>query len=283
VEAALSNRVALVTGGGRGIGRAIAERLARDGARVAVMSRTADELESTVRLIDDAGGSAMAVRADVCDYDAVKRACADVTMAFGPIEILINNAGAGGAIGPLWELDPDEWWQTLVVNLRGAVNCAHVALPSMVRDGRGRIINIASNAGAHRWPFLSAYAVAKAGLIKLTENLASETRAHGVSVFAVHPGTVNVGPTKALLEADVSADPIAAKVKAWFQSQIEQGSDVTPAEAAELVAALASGYADQLSGRYISIEDSLPELVAGADEIKDRDLHVLKLNRPTAG
>lgn len=243
------------------------------------MSRTADELQSTVALIENAGGSSMAVQADVCDHDAVKRACANVTAAFGPIEILINNAGAGGPIGALWELDPGEWWQTLSVNLRGAFNCTHVVLPSMVQHGRGRIINVASHAGAHRWPFLSPYAVAKAGLIKLTENLASETRAHGVSVFAMHPGTVNVGPTRALLESDLPVDSVAAKVKAWFQVQIDQGSDVTPAEAAELVAVLASGYADQLSGRYISIEDSISDLVAHADEIRSRELHVLKLDR----
>jgi NAD(P)-dependent dehydrogenase (short-subunit alcohol dehydrogenase family) len=181
--------------------------------------------------------------------------------------------------GELWELDAADWWRTVEINLGGTFNCSHAVLPSMIERGTGRIVNVASNAGARRWPFVSPYAVAKAAVIKLTENVAAETRGHGVSVFAIHPGTVNVGPTQALLAADVPDGSAGAKVKAWFQERIDTGQAVPPETAAELVTVLASGRADALSGRYISVEDDVEELIARVEEVRRRDLHVLKVER----
>jgi NAD(P)-dependent dehydrogenase (short-subunit alcohol dehydrogenase family) len=272
-------RVVLVTGGGRGIGRAVALVFAAQRERVAVMARTETELAATLRAIESAGGEGLAVKADVTDYQAVVRAHAEVASALGPVEVLVNNAGAGGPIGALWELDAGDWWQTVEVNLGGTFNCTRAVLPSMIERGTGRIVNIASHAGAHRWPFVSPYAVAKGAVIKLTENLAAETRGHGVSVFAIHPGTVNVGPTQALLAADVPEGSPAARVQAWFQERIDAGHAVPPETAAELVAILASGRADALSGRYVSVDDDLERLIARAEDVRRRDLHVLKVER----
>jgi NAD(P)-dependent dehydrogenase (short-subunit alcohol dehydrogenase family) len=276
---AAGGRVVLITGGGRGIGRAVALAFAAQRERVAVLARTETELAATLRAIGSAGGEGLAVKADVTDYRAVVRAHAEVASALGPVEVLVNNAGAGGPIGALWELDAGQWWQTVEVNLGGTFNCTRAVLPSMIERGTGRIVNIASHAGAHRWPFVSPYAVAKGAVIKLTENLAAETRGRGVSVFAIHPGTVNVGPTQSLLAADVPDGSPAAKVKAWFRERIDAGHAVPPETAAKLVAVLASGRADALSGRYVSVEDDLEQLIASAEDICRRDLHVLKVQR----
>ena len=121
------------------------------------------------------------------------RRCADLRHQLGPIDLLVNNAGILGPVGPLWELDVDEWWTTMDVNLRGLVLATQLVLPDMVAAGRGRIINITSQAGVHRWPLASAYSVSKAAVVKLTENLALETRRHGIGVFSVHPGLLPIG------------------------------------------------------------------------------------------
>lgn len=276
---AAAGQVVLVTGGGRDIGRAIAVQFAAQGARVAIAARSSEELEQTLQAIRGLGASGLALRVDVSDYAAVADAHREVSEQLGAVDVLVNNAGVGGAIAALWEQDPGDWWRTVEINLGGTFNCTRAVLPAMIARGRGRIINVSSNADAHRWPYVSAYAVSKAAVIKLTENLAAETRQHGISVFAIHPGTVNVGPTQALLSAQVPAGSLSAKVKLWFQEQIERGEDVAPEVAAELVTQLACGAADALSGRYISVADDLQELIASAEDIRRGEHHVLKLTR----
>jgi NAD(P)-dependent dehydrogenase (short-subunit alcohol dehydrogenase family) len=271
--------VALVTGGGRGIGRALAVALATEGASVAVVSRTRSELEHTVQAIVGAGGDAVAVVADVTRPKEVV-AAVEEAQKLGPIDLLVNNAGASGPIGPLWETDPSLWWRAVEINLRGVVNCAHAVLPGMVERERGRIINVASDAGVYRWPLVSHYAVAKAAVIKLTENLAAEARRHRVSVFAIHPGLVRVGLTAMSLNAAQADDgsPEAA-VHGWVRRQVEEGRDVPVERAVELMLRLAAGDADRLSGRYISVHDDLDDLLARADAIRRHDSHVLRLRR----
>jgi NAD(P)-dependent dehydrogenase (short-subunit alcohol dehydrogenase family) len=276
---ALADQVVLVTGGGRGIGRVIALRFADAGARVAIIGRTESALAETVEVIRARGARGLMRTADVSDYDAVAAAVAAVEEEFAPIDVLVNNAGVAAPIAPLWETDPSEWWRVVSINLQGTFNCSRAVLPSMVSRSVGRIINIASHAGVHRWPFLSSYAVAKAAVVKLTENLALETRSHGVSVFVIHPGTVEIGLTEKAFEAPAPPEgSLEAKVRAWFQAQVDAGTLVSPEAAAELVAVLASGRADALSGRYISMEDDIDELIDHAEEIRRADSHVLKLS-----
>jgi len=124
----LRGQVAVVTGGGRGLGRAFAQALAAAGAAVAVLARSADELAETVAAVERAGGRAREFRADVTDAAVVRTAIAAVEQALGPVDLLVNNAGVAGPFGPFWETDPDTWWRAVDVNLRGQILCAHAVL-----------------------------------------------------------------------------------------------------------------------------------------------------------
>ena len=173
--------------------------LAARGTRMALLARSAEGLAETLGLVREAGGEAATFTVDVTDDHSVAAAVRDAEESLGPVEVLVNNAGLGGPVGEMWEVDPGEWWDTVDVNLRGTYTCSRAVLPGMVRRQRGRIINVVSKAGAHRWPYFTAYAVSKAAVIKLTESLAAETRAAGVAVLAAHPGLVRAGLTDAAL------------------------------------------------------------------------------------
>jgi NAD(P)-dependent dehydrogenase (short-subunit alcohol dehydrogenase family) len=183
----LEGMVALVSGGGRGLGRLLSARLADAGAAVALIARSPGELAAAVGEINRAGGVAAAVSADVTDQRATAAAVAELRERLGAVDILINNAGISGPAGSAWQARPAEWWQAIEVNLGGAFVLTQLALAHMIPAGRGRIINITSYAGVYRWPLMSAYAASKAALVKLTETLAEETRTHGVSCSAWTP------------------------------------------------------------------------------------------------
>jgi NAD(P)-dependent dehydrogenase (short-subunit alcohol dehydrogenase family) len=260
----LAGQVAVVTGGGRGIGREIAQALARAGAKVAVTARSRVQLDETVSLIEGLGLQSAAFVMDVTDLEQVKAGVTTIIEHFGPIDLLVNNAGVGGEGMLPWEVDVDAWWHTIEVNVRGVFLCSHAVLPGMIERQRGRIVNIGSNAGLRPTPMASAYAVSKTALLRLTDSLAVAVREHGVSVFAVSPGLVLTDMTR-----DV---PIFKDLPA---------SEWTPIErVGELCVFLASGQADRLTGRYIhTSEDDVHDMVQRADEIVNDDLHTLRLRR----
>ena len=269
-EIRLDGQVALVTGGGRGIGRTIALALSAAGAAVALCVRTGSQLSETAGLIERQGGRVLALPTDMADRPAVEALVAAVERALGRIDVLVNNAAILGVVGPFAETDPDAWWQAQVINLRGPVYCSRAVLPGMIRRGRGRIINVSSGAGFQARPLLSAYAVSKAALFRLSENLAVETREHGVHVFAIDPGLVHTDGVEGALHCGVPA------IEQRFQQRLDAGQDIPPERAAHLVVFLASGQGDSLSGRFLRPEDEEEALVRRADEIKEHDLLVLR-------
>jgi 3-oxoacyl-[acyl-carrier protein] reductase len=187
----LTGQVALITGGGRGIGAETATLLARQGATVVLVARTQAQLEATATQIRDAGGKAFWFVADVADEGALREAVQGALSINGSIDILVNNAGFIRAFGPIATSDPAEWWHTLEGNLKGMYLTTRLVLPSMLEQGRGQIVNVLSVAGARAFAGLSAYSCAKAAGLMFTRVLAKEVRKQGIRVMAILPGAVD--------------------------------------------------------------------------------------------
>jgi NAD(P)-dependent dehydrogenase (short-subunit alcohol dehydrogenase family) len=258
--------VALITGGGRGLGRAFAIALAESRYKVAVTARTEAEITATAEAIKSKGGQAIAVPGDVADRQAVERAVATTEAELGPIDLLINNAGVlnGGLIGTI---DPDEWWRDIEINLRGPFLFVNAVLPGMLARGRGRIINVASGAGLAAIETGASYCVSKAALIRLSEIIALETTKHGLATFAIHPGTVRTPMNLRFMESEEMRRR-SPMVAGWFDQLFADGEDTPIERPIQLVLTLASGKFDALSGCFLSVDDDLDALLAHADEIQ---------------
>jgi 3-oxoacyl-[acyl-carrier protein] reductase len=208
--ATLEGRTAIVTGGGRGIGAAVARALTARGTRVTVFARTAAEIDRLVA----SGGAALAVAGDVRREDHVERLVRLHEEAFGPCDVLVNNAGILER-GLVEELPPDAWRQVIDVNLTGAFLCARAVVPSMKSRRRGRIVNVASISGTIGTERASAYNASKWGVIGLTKCLAEELRPHGIQCIAVSPGSVDTDLLKKTpFRPEMTPDDVA-RVVAW--------------------------------------------------------------------
>ncbi len=262
-ERPLEGQIALVTGASRGIGRAIALHLAAAGAAVALVARSKDRLAEVAREIRAQGGVAGAFCAEVTARAEVEAAVAAATEQLGPISILVNNAGRAKPYGPIGVVDPDAWWETQAIHVRGALLFMHAVIPSMQARSAGRIINVASRGGVEIAPMLSAYCVAKAAQIRLTEHVDAEGRAHGIRAFAIQPGTIITD-----MAHDSIADPEAQKWTPFLVDHLKAILDEDPAaglrRVGEFVVALASGRHDILSGRYLDIAWDLDALAREA-------------------
>ena len=201
--------VALVTGAGRGIGRAVALELGRAGARVALLSRTPSDVERAASEIREGGGDALALGCDVADAAQVESVVRQVAETLGPIDLLVNNAGVG-TVAPFEVADYEiaEWDRIVNVNLRGAFLCCRAVLPSMRERRRGTIINVGSISGYKSAPLVSPYGVSKFGLVGLTEAMRAENHRYGIRVCTVSPG-----PTDTTIW-DKKRTPLSAEVRA---------------------------------------------------------------------
>jgi 3-oxoacyl-[acyl-carrier protein] reductase len=188
-EQPLAGKVALVTGGGRGIGAAISRKLADLGAAVLVAGRGAPAREQTAHAIQQAGGKAEAIACDVRDLRSVEAAAARVEQAYGRLDILVNNAGIGGFGGPLHQMTPESWDDLMNTNLRGVFYCIRAFTPLMLRSGGGDVVNISSIASKNALPNGAAYAASKWGLNGLSYSVAEELRGQKVRVSVVCPGS----------------------------------------------------------------------------------------------
>ncbi len=247
----LEGRHALVTGAGSGIGAAIAQALAARGAMLTLLGRRASALEATRESL--AGeGHGVAV-ADVSDFAEVCRAFETATAARGPVAILVNNAGAARS-APFTRTDPALWQEMLAVNLTGTYHCSHAALPDMLAEGWGRIVNVASTAALTGYAYVAAYCAAKHGVLGLTRALALEVAARGVTVNAVCPGYTDTP----LLDAAVgnivtSTGRSADEARATLARGNPQGRLVRPEEVAHTVAWLCLPESASINGQAIAV------------------------------
>jgi NAD(P)-dependent dehydrogenase (short-subunit alcohol dehydrogenase family) len=251
----LAGQIALVTGGGRGIGANIARELSAAGMRVAVSARTASEVEAVAREI---GG--LAIASDVSQRDSVDAMVEQVEAELGPIELLAANAGIAGWEEKAWDVEPDEWWRTFEINVLGVYLCCRAVIPGMIERRRGRIVITGSGAAYLPSSRNAAYGATKAAVYRFGDILARQLEPHGIPVFVISPGLVRTDMTEDVFPDDAPWTP--------------------PELAPRLVRALASGRLDRLSGRYIHAEhDDIGDLIRRADEIVEQDLNAIRLRR----
>jgi NAD(P)-dependent dehydrogenase (short-subunit alcohol dehydrogenase family) len=249
----LEGQIALVTGGGRGVGANIARELSSAGARVAVSARTREQVE---QVAEEIGG--LAVVADVTDRTSVDAMVEQVEGKLGPIDLLVANAGRNVHEQRAWEVEPSDWWNVFEVNVLGVYLCSRAVIPRMLDRGEGRIVITGSGAAYLPHSGSTAYSASKAAVWRFGNVLADQLEGR-VPVFVISPGLVRTEMTKA-----------APDDAPW-----------TPPELApHLVRVLASGRADALTGRYLHAEhDDIEDLIRRADEIRERDLNAIRLQR----
>jgi NAD(P)-dependent dehydrogenase (short-subunit alcohol dehydrogenase family) len=242
---------ALVTGGGRGIGRTIARTLTAAGWTVAVTGRSPGPLHEAVA----AGDAALAVPGDATDRAAVEDGVRRAEQQLGPLDLVVANAGRFEAAGPLWETDPDEWWRDVEVNVRGPLLLLRAVLPGMVERRAGRVVVLGSGMGTAPLPYASGYATSKAAVMRLVDSVAAELADTGVSVFVISPGLVATDMTR-------FPEPYLQRYPDWRGKAQREG--VPPERAAQLVLTLASGRYDALSGRFLRTTTDLAQAAAAA-------------------
>jgi 3-oxoacyl-[acyl-carrier protein] reductase len=249
----LDGQIALVTGGGRGIGANIARELARGGARIAVAARTSEEVED---IAYDLGG--LPIVADVSRPDDVAAMVRQVESGLGPIDILCANAGISDQEARFWETEPSDWWRVMTVNVLGVYLCCRAVVPGMLQRGRGRIVITGSGAAYLPGTTNSAYSASKAAVWRFGETIAKQLEGR-IPVFIFSPGLVQT------------------RMTTWAP---DDAPWTPPVLAPNLVRVLASGRADALAGRYIHAEhDDIEDLIARAEEIRERDLNAIRLQR----
>jgi 3-oxoacyl-[acyl-carrier protein] reductase len=246
-------RTALVTGANRGLGRELALGLARSGIAVGLLGRSETGLAAVAEQIAAAGGRAAIGLADVRDFEAVQAAVTAVQGELGGIDLLVNSAGVIDSVEvPVWEADPNEWWDVVETNLRGPFHLVRAVVPGMIERGAGRVVDLSSGIGANDREIYSAYGAAKAGLFRLAGNLHLAGFTRGIRAFEVSPGTVQTEMTAAM--------PVHAARTDW----------TAPQRVLDLILAVARGELDAWSGCFLRAGvDTVESLRKAAQELAD--------------
>ena len=255
----LANRVAIVTGASKGIGRAMSAVFAREGARVVCAARTQALVQDTVDAIRASGGDAIAVVADASVEDGAKAIVAAGVGAFGRVDTLVNNAGDGGPTKAVQDYSTDEWFYTINSCLTSAYLCTRFAVPAMIAAGRGAIVNIASMAGRRGLPYRIGYCSAKAGQIGMTYGMALELGRYNITVNAIAPGAVEGDRIDRVIQGQADIRGVdAARMRQSFVERSPLRRMSTGDDIAALAAFLCSDLARNISGQCIPVTAGEP-------------------------
>ena len=246
----VEGKVAIVTGAGSGIGRASAILLAKEGAKTVVVDRNAEAGEETVRMIKEAGGEAIFVKADVSEAADIKKMVKTAVSTYGKLNILFNNAGLIAEVAPTAEATEEKFDETIATNLKGAFMGMKYAIPEMLRIGGGSIINIASIAGTKGVTNAPAYAASKGGVLALSRATAIEYATQNIRVNCISPGTISTPAMAALMKDD-------PEIKRNYEEAVPQGRLGRPDEVAQVVLFLASDEASHVTGEKLAIDGGL--------------------------
>jgi NAD(P)-dependent dehydrogenase (short-subunit alcohol dehydrogenase family) len=239
-----TDKVAIVTGAGGAIGRAIARKLAAEGIRVVVADRARDTVEESAKLIVESGGEALPIVADVGSAEQVERMVADTITAFGKVDIMVSNAGVG-ELNTFLDLPVQEWERTLRINLTGPFLCGQAAARDMVTRNWGRIINTASISGQRAGWARTAYGTSKAGLIQLTKQMAMELARHGITANAIGPGPI---------ETEMTRSALTPQMREAYHRSVPAGRFGELDEVAAAVSFLVSEDAGYINGHCLNID-----------------------------
>ena len=270
----LSNKIAIITGAGRGIGRAIAIAFAKEGAKVSLVARTVSELEETAQLIEEYGSTSLVIPTDVTQPSSVASMVQETVSQYGRVDILVNNAGVPGPIGALQNNKIDDWIKTIQVNVIGPYLCCKSVVPLMTNQGGGKIINLAGAGANNAWANLSAYCTSKAGVVRMTEVLALELENKNIQVNALGPGSIHTRMWEELRNGAEAAN--ATKIQE-IGDRVLSGGGASLENPAELAVFLASDDSGELSGRLISaVTDDFNNIASKIPEIMESEAFTLR-------
>ncbi len=238
--------VAIISGAGRGLGKASAIAMAKEGASVVVLSRTVAEIEDTAQRIEASGGKVLYLQADIARPEDISMTVFETLSMFGRIDILMNNAAIIGPVKNIFEITQEEWNMTFNINLRGAFLLSREVLPHMIHNGSGKIINVTSGLGVMVMPLFGAYSITKAGLIHFTKALAEELRETHIQVNGLDPGVIDTRMQEYLRSLGPSV--LGKEIYEQFRSLKDQGHLRPPEEIARLAVFLASRASDAVTG-----------------------------------
>ena len=277
--AKLKNKIAVITGAGRGIGQAIALAYSREGAILSLAARSASELEETAAECRKLGAEVLVTPTDVADIEQVDRLVDATVLRYAAVDILVNNAGVAGPIGGLPENDVAAWMSTIQVNLIGTYLCCRAVVPVMKRNGSGRIVNLSGAGATNAWANMSAYCSSKAAVVRLTEVLALELADTGITVNALGPGSVHTRMWDEL--TDAAAESGADQIHETGL-KVQSGGGASIDRCADLAVWLVSNETHALSGRMISASsDDFESMVEVIPDIMASDLYTMRRSEPS--